>query len=74
MSMSALLKAAQQFDLHAQRQFTDLVQEQGPTVGQLEFAFFERRRAGESTFLMTEQLAFDEVFGNSAAIDDNQWF
>ncbi len=66
---AALLQHAQQFDLHVQRHVADLVEEQGAAVGQLKAANAVGVRAGEGALAVTEQLAFEQFFGNGAAID-----
>ena len=65
----AFLQHAQQFRLQIQRQFTDLVEEDGSFVGQLEATHFLRERAGEGALLMTEQFAFDQAGWDGRAID-----
>ena len=50
----------------------DLVEQHGPAVGPLELAGAPRRCPGESTALMSEQLAFDQRLGNGGAVDGDE--
>ena len=68
----ALLQGAQQFDLHVQRQFADLVEEQGAAVGFLEFAEVFVVGAGEGPLFMAEQDRLDQVGGQGAAVDGHE--
>jgi hypothetical protein len=68
----AFLQGAQQFDLDVERQFADFVEEQRAAVGLLELADALVGRAGERAFLVTEQDALDEVFGDRAAVDGHE--
>src|SRR5262249_56663045 len=54
------LQHTQQLRLQLQRQFTDLVQEERPTVGELEAPGPRGGRPGEGALLVSEQLALDE--------------
>ena len=65
---TALLQHAQQLDLHLQRHVADLVQEQRAAFGKLEAADAGRQCAGKCAFFMAEQLAFQKIRGNGAAI------
>ena len=56
----ALLQDAQQRDLRLHRQLADLVEEDGPAVGELEAAEAPLRRAGERAFLVAEELRRDQ--------------
>jgi len=69
---AALLDHAQQLDLHVDAHVTDLVQEQRAAVRELESPDTRGQRARERAFLMTEQLAFEQVAWNRAAIDRDE--
>ena len=56
----ALLEHAQQLGLHGQGDLADLVEEDRAAVGHLEAALALADRAGESAFLVAEQLAFQQ--------------
>src|SRR5690242_12966535 len=62
------LKNAKQFHLGVQRQFANLVEENGAAIGQFETAVAICQRAGEGTFNVAEEFAFDEAGANRAAI------
>ena len=53
----AVLEDTQELGLKLEGKLGDLVEEEGPPVGQLEAAGWGRRRAGEGALLVTEQLA-----------------
>ena len=63
------LQDAEQLDLHVERQFADLVEEQRAAIGQLEAADAALERAGECALDVSEQLAFDQPGGDRAAVD-----
>ena len=67
-----LLQDAQQFGLKGQTHFADLIQQQGPFLGQLEFAGLSRERAGKGPFFMTEQLALCQGFRQGRAVDGHE--
>jgi hypothetical protein len=68
----ALLQRPEQLDLHFQGDLTDLVQEQGPAVGQLEAAGLAGDRAGEGAALVAEELRLDEIPGDGRAVDADE--
>ncbi|MNN22499.1 hypothetical protein D3C81_1358580 [compost metagenome] len=68
----SLLQHPQQLDLHRQRHVTDLVEEQGTPLGQLEAAATGGDGAGEGPFLVAEQLALQELRRNGAAVDGHE--
>ena len=68
----ALLQDAQQLHLNGGGHVADLVQEDGAGVGLLELAGLGGLRAGESAFLVAEQLALHQVFGDGGAVDLHQ--
>ena len=69
----ALLNGAQQLGLHGQRQVADFVQEQGAALGCLEVARPVLRGAGIGAFACAKEFGFEQIFGNGAAIDGDQW-
>src|SRR5262249_41352465 len=68
----SLLKHTHELDLKFRRHFHDLIQENRAAVRRGKQAFRIRNRAGESSFFVTEEFAFDEVLGKSAAVDCNE--
>ena len=67
-----LLEHAQQLHLHRHGDIADLVEEQGPPVGQLEPPLALGRRAGERALLMAEQLALEQRLGQRRAVDGHE--
>ena len=67
-SNALLLKNAQKFDLGFERDFGNLIQKDGPCISRSEKARGFVYGTGKSTFFVSEQFAFKEFFGNSAAI------
>ena len=53
--------------------FTDLVNKQRSAVRSLEQSALVFRRAGERAFDVTEKFAFNQLFTECAAIDNNEW-
>src|SRR5271163_909198 len=68
----ALLKHAQEFQLHLSGHFADLIEEYSTAVSELEAADSLLRRARERALLMAKQFAFDEAGGQRRAIDLDQ--
>ena len=68
----ALLQHAQQLHLHRQAHVADLVEEQRAALGDLEAALAGGDRAGEGAFLVAEQLAFEQLGRNGAAVDGDE--
>ncbi len=66
------LDRAQQLGLQLQGQLTDLVQEQGATVGRAEPTFGGCGGAGERAFDVAEQLALHQVRTNRRAVDRHE--
>ena len=64
-----LLQHAQQVGLGPQADVADLVQKYRAAIGHFELALFAILRAGERAFLVAEQLAFEQRFGQCAAVD-----
>src|SRR5215475_2626812 len=67
-----LLQHAQQFRLAWQREAVDLVEDDRSAIGQFETALAILDRACEGAFLVSEQLAFEQRFGQRGAIDLDQ--
>src|SRR5271157_4523729 len=65
----ALLHRAQQLDLERKRQLADLVEEYGAFVRRLQESHLVLCRARECAALVAEQLAFEQVLGQRAAVD-----
>ena len=65
----AVLQHAEQHDLRAQREFADLVEEEGAAVGLLEIPLAGLRGSGEGTLLVSEQFGVDSPFGDASAVD-----
>jgi hypothetical protein len=68
----AALEEAQQLDLRRQRHVADLVEEQRAALGLLDQAATRLRRAREGAAHVSEQLAFDEAFGQRRAVDGHE--
>src|SRR5262245_61975704 len=66
------LQHAQEPPLYLQRDLADFVQEYRAAVGQFESPRLGRLRAGESAFLVDEQLALDQRRRKRRAVDDNE--
>ena len=71
-SNAPFLEHAQQLHLHRHGDVADLVEEQRPLVGQLEAADALAVGAGVRTLLVAEELAFEEVFVECAAVDGHE--
>lgn len=65
----AFLQDAQKFDLHGGADFSNFIEEEGAGVGGFEASFAVAVGAGEGAFDMAEELAFEQGFGEGAAID-----
>ena len=66
------LDRAQQLDLHRLWQVGDLVEKQGAALGALKQPFLVLCGAGEAALDVTEQLAFDQVGRDRAAVDGDE--
>ena len=66
------LKKAQEFGLHFQGKFADLVEKNGSGIGGLEQAGLGTQSAGEGAFFVAEQFAFDEGGDERTAIDGDE--
>jgi hypothetical protein len=64
-----ILKQAQDFRLRRQWHITDLIQENGAAVTLLELSDVAPVGAGKCTLLVSEQLTFQEMFGDGGTID-----
>src|SRR5581483_2127235 len=65
----AFLQYAQELGLDLRRDFADFVEENGAVVGEFESAFALGDGAGEGTFFVPEEFAFDEVLGDGGAVE-----
>src|SRR5271168_2635343 len=63
-----ILKHAQQFRLQAQRNLADLIEKKRAFIGQFQATDFAGYSAGEGSFLMAEQLAFQQARRNGRAV------
>ena len=63
---------AQQLGLAAEAQVADLVEKQRAAGGQLELALAAFVGVGEGPFLVAEQFAFQQRFGNRRAVDGDE--
>src|ERR1051326_6290868 len=63
------LEDAEELGLCLLRQVTDLIEEDGPAVGQLEQSRPRAHRPGERALLVPEELALDQGRGNRGAVD-----
>src|SRR5712691_4558402 len=68
----SILQRPQEFYLTGRTDFADLVEKQRASVRKLEFAFLLLVRSGESSSLMSEQLAFQNVLVQRTAIDRHE--
>ena len=67
-----LLHRTQQLDLHGNAQFGHLVQKQGSMMGDFHQPLFVRGCPGERALAVTEKFAFQQGFGNPAAVDGHK--
>ena len=68
-----LLEEPQQLDLDRGRNLADLVEKQGPAIGEREPAILAIRGTGERAALVTEQLALEERLGERGAVQLDEW-
>src|SRR5690606_7666777 len=68
----SLLQYTQQFRLHAQREFAELIEEQGAPVGELEVAPPTSVRSREGALLVSEELTFDELARDGSAVQGDE--
>ena len=63
---------AQELGLHGQRQFTDLVEEDGAALGGFEVAGSCLDRSREGPLLVTEKFGLGQALGNGGAVDGDE--
>ena len=68
----AAFEKAQEQRLHAQARLTELVEEYGAAVRELEAADLVAVGAGKAALHVSEQLRFEERLGNRGAVDRNE--
>ena len=66
------LQETQQLDLERVRQVADFVEEEGAFVGGLDFSNCLLDGAGEGAAFVAEELRFQQVFGDGAAVDGDE--
>ena len=64
----------QQLGLRGDRHLANLVQQQRSFLRQFETTRPTLHRAGESTFFVPEDFAFNQGFRNRGAVDGHEWF
>src|SRR5262249_13136858 len=67
-----LLDGPQQLGLRGQRQFANLIEEDGAFAGVDEDAGLIAIGAGEGALAMTEKLILEQIVGNGGAVDRNE--
>src|ERR1700722_18754886 len=67
-----LLQYAQELRLQFERQFANFVEKNGAAVGSLEKSLLRFQRAGEGSFFIAEEFAFDERRDERSAIDGDE--
>ena len=67
-----VLQKGQQLGLHEQGHFADLVQKDGPAVGQLHQALFGLARPGKGPLFVAKKLRFQQIFRDCPAVNFNQ--
>ena len=70
----AFLNSAQQLCLRVKRQVSNFIKEKRAAIRFDEFSGMFFDRPGERALLVAEKHAFNQIFGNCAAIDSNKWF
>jgi hypothetical protein len=68
----AALHRPQQLGLQRQGSLTDLVEEEGAAVGDLEVTAAQPVGAGEGAALVAEELAFEQRLGDGGAVDGDE--
>jgi hypothetical protein len=66
------LQDAKDLGLDPVLQLSDLVEEHGASIGELESTDLPRARAGEGSLLVPEELVLDQSRGNRRAVDGNE--
>src|SRR5437879_2327865 len=69
-----VLENAQQLCLRADRHLSDLIQQDGAFLSQLEAAGAPLERSGKRSLLVPEYLAFDQRFRDGRTVDGDKWF
>src|SRR5262249_50660421 len=69
---TALLENAEQLGLHRGRDIANLVKEDRAAIGHFETAAPLPHGGGKGSFLMAEQFALQQAFGESGTIDGNE--
>jgi hypothetical protein len=64
----ALVEGTEQLRLGGEWKLTDFIKEKHTPVGGFEFSIVVAGRSGERTFLVTEQLALDEILRDTATV------
>jgi hypothetical protein len=72
-SKATIFDNAEKFCLQLERELRHLVQKDRPVIRYFEESAFERFSVGESTGLMTEQLALQKRLRNRGAVDRYEW-
>src|SRR6185369_9603704 len=67
-----LLEDAEELGLQRRGDLADLVEEQGARVGHFELAGLAEDRSGERSFLVAEELAFEQRLGEGGAVDRDE--
>ena len=68
----AALQDAEQLGLQARGNIADFIEQQGPAVGHLEPADLPPFRAGERSFFVTEELAFQQRVVQDGAVESDE--
>ena len=68
-----VLQDAKEADLGVEGELADFVKEERAAVGALEPALARFGGAGESALFVAEELGVDELAGNGAAVDADEW-
>ena len=69
----AILQNAQQLGLRSDRHLADLIEQERSAFGQLKAACPPFQRARECAFLVAEDLALHQGFGDGGAVDGDEW-
>src|SRR6516164_1895968 len=67
------LQNSQQLGLQCQRNIANLIQKERSSVGELKAPDFLCGRSGKSSFLMTKELALQQIYRNGSAIQLHVW-
>ena len=69
----SVLKDLEELGLQARADLADFVQKDRPVIGEFEFSGLSPEGAGERSFFIAEQLAFQQSFGKGGAQDLDEW-